>query len=168
VGHIAEDPDVRLTTSGDSVARFSLWVDRPAREDSVGTNQRDLLLITAWRQLAETAKTLQKGQLVYAEGRIITRTFDDEQGNKKYITEVDLRELKPFLGSEAAAVQSSGFQATSSEKASATPKAASVMKTKEVPTVKEEDFDFNEANFNEDIQLPPDFAMELDEKDVPF
>ena len=89
MGRLTRDPEVRYTqTNNTFVASFSLAVNRrftrPGEE-----RQADFINIVAWSKLGEfCSKYFKKGQQVGIIGRIQTRTWDDEQGQKRYITEV--------------------------------------------------------------------------------
>ena len=89
MGRLTRDPEVRYTqTNNTLVASFSLAVNRrfvrPGEE-----RQADFINIVAWSKLGEfCSKYFKKGQQVAIIGRIQTRTWDDEQGQKRYITEV--------------------------------------------------------------------------------
>ena len=90
VGNVGKDPEVRYTPSGTAVASFSLATSEKYK-DSDGQKQEktEWHNIIAWRQLAEICgKFLHKGKQVYIEGKIQTRSYDDRDGNKKYITEI--------------------------------------------------------------------------------
>ena len=89
MGRLTRDPEVRYTqTNNTLVASFSLAVNR--RFVAQGQErQADFINIVAWSKLGEfCSKYFKKGQQVGVIGRIQTRTWDDEQGNKRYITEV--------------------------------------------------------------------------------
>ena len=89
MGRLTRDPEVRYTqTNNTLVASFSLAVNRrftrPGEE-----RQADFINIVAWSKLGEfCSKYFKKGQQVGIIGRIQTRTWDDEQGQKRYVTEV--------------------------------------------------------------------------------
>ena len=88
VGNLGKDPELRYTPSGAAVATFSLATTNPFK-DKEGNKQTEWHNIVAWRQLAEICgKFLHKGRQVYIEGRIQTRSYDDRDGNKRYITEI--------------------------------------------------------------------------------
>jgi len=88
VGNLGKDPDLRYTPSGAAVATFSLATTNPFK-DKDGNRATEWHNIVAWRQLAEICgKYLHKGRQVYIEGRIQTRSYDDRDGNKRYITEI--------------------------------------------------------------------------------
>jgi len=98
VGNLGKDPELRYTPSGAAVATFSLATTNPFK-DKEGNKQTEWHNIVAWRQLAEICgKYLHKGKQVYIEGRIQTRSYDDRDGNKRYITEIVAEQMQ-MLGS---------------------------------------------------------------------
>lgn len=90
VGNLGKDPELRYTPSGAAVATFSLaTTERFKGKDGQMQEKTEWHNVVAWRQLAEICgKYLHKGKQVYIEGRIQTRSYDDRDGNKKYITEI--------------------------------------------------------------------------------
>ncbi|MBL7135067.1 MAG: single-stranded DNA-binding protein [Candidatus Marinimicrobia bacterium] len=103
VGHLGKDPEVRYTPGGDAVADVSLATKEVYKnkegERIERTEWHNLVL---WRGQAEFAKEwLKKGQLVYAEGRLQTRKWEDKEGQKKYKTEIQVDQittLGSFIG----------------------------------------------------------------------
>lgn len=91
LGNLGKDPEMRHTTSGVPVCSFPVatsetYTDRQSGERRTQTEWHNVVL---WRRLAEIAEQyLQKGSQVYIEGKIRTRSWDDENGNKRYTTEV--------------------------------------------------------------------------------
>ena len=84
MGRLTKAPELRSTNSGTSVCSFTLAVDRRGKDD--GT---DFLDIVAWGKTAEfVSKYFAKGQLVAVAGRIQTRTWEDQNGNKRKAVEV--------------------------------------------------------------------------------
>jgi len=96
IGNLGGDPEVRFTPDGVAVANFSLattesWKDRNG-ERQERTEWHRLVL---WRQLAEIAKNyLRKGSKLYVEGKLQTRSGDDQSGQKRYKTEVVVNEME--------------------------------------------------------------------------
>ena len=89
VGHLGKDPEVRHLDGGVSVASFPLATSETYTKDGKKVEQTEWHNIVMWRGLADIAsKYLQKGKLVYIEGKLRTRSFEDKEGNKKYTTEV--------------------------------------------------------------------------------
>src|SRR3989339_692747 len=90
IGNLTRDPEVRTTPNGTSVTSFGIatnfiWTDPSGnRQEKVEFHN-----IVAWRKLAEICgQYLHKGSKVYLEGRLQTRSWDDQTGNKRYITEI--------------------------------------------------------------------------------
>lgn len=93
MGRLTKDPDTRYTqTTNTQVTRFTLAVNRRfAKEEE---QQADFINIVAWNKTAEfVSKYFKKGQQVGVIGRIQTRTWDDDQGQKHYVTEVIAEEV---------------------------------------------------------------------------
>lgn len=83
IGRMTKDAEVRYTQSNKAVAQFSLAVNRP------GNKETDFINIIAWEKLGEIVqKYTHKGSLIAVEGRLQVRTYEDNDGNKRYITEV--------------------------------------------------------------------------------
>ena len=112
MGRLTRDPEVRYTqTNNTLVASFSLAINRrfarPGEE-----RQADFINIVAWSKLGEfCSKYFKKGQQVSVVGRLQTRTWDDEQGQKRYITEVVAEEAY-FADSKREGDASNSFDAT--------------------------------------------------------
>ncbi|BDD06096.1 single-stranded DNA-binding protein [Aureibacter tunicatorum] len=91
VGNLGRDPEIRHLENGTPVANFTLatsesYTDRNTKERKTTTEWHNIVL---WRGLAEIAeKYLRKGNSVYIEGKITTRSYQDQQGVTKYITEI--------------------------------------------------------------------------------
>ncbi|PLX81190.1 MAG: single-stranded DNA-binding protein [Desulfuromonas sp.] len=100
VGNLGKDPELRYTASGTAVATFSIATsERYKDRDGNQQEKTEWHNIVAWRQLAEICgKYLVKGKQVYIEGKIQTRSYDDRDGNKRYITEIVADQMQ-MLGS---------------------------------------------------------------------
>jgi single-strand DNA-binding protein len=119
VGHLGKDPEVRHLDGGVTVASFPLATSETYNKDGRRVEQTEWHNIVLWRGLAEVAsKYLQKGKLVYIEGKLRTRSFEDREKIKKYVTEV-VAENFTILG------RKSDFEATHSGGESTTPKSES-------------------------------------------
>lgn len=90
IGNLGRDPEVRAIDSGRKVANFSLATTESYRDkNGERVDQTEWHNIVLWGALAEIAeKYLRKGNQVYVEGRIRTRSYEDKEGVTKYITEV--------------------------------------------------------------------------------
>ena len=98
VGRLTKDPEMRTTASGVASTTFTLAVNRNFTNQN-GEREADFLNCVAWRRLAETiAKFCTKGSQVAVEGRIQTRSYDAQDGTKRYVTEIMVDNID-FLGS---------------------------------------------------------------------
>lgn len=92
VGRLTADPESRATVEGLPVTRFRLAVNRPGLAS--GENGADFIDVVAWRRLAEVCgQYLKKEQLVLVEGRIQNRSFEDQTGQRRWVTEVVARNM---------------------------------------------------------------------------
>ncbi|WP_195493219.1 single-stranded DNA-binding protein [Enterococcus gallinarum] len=88
VGRLTKDPDLKYTGNGTAVATFTLAVNRNFTNQS-GEREADFINCVIWRKSAETlANYAKKGVLIGVTGRIQTRSYDNQQGQKVYVTEV--------------------------------------------------------------------------------
>lgn len=88
VGRLTRDPELRYTPNGTATASFTLACDRPFKNQN-GEKETDFIRCVVWRKPAENvANFLHKGSLAGVEGRIQTRSYDDNDGKRVYITEV--------------------------------------------------------------------------------
>jgi single-strand DNA-binding protein len=90
VGRLGQDPEVRYTQGGTAVANLRIATDETWKDQSGERQQRtEWHTVVAWRRLAEICgQYLNKGRLVYIEGKLQTRSWQDREGNKRYSTEV--------------------------------------------------------------------------------
>ena len=106
IGRLTNNPEVRSTPTGQSVCNFSVATNR-VWTDQTGKKQEktEFHNVVLWRRLAEIASQfLSKGSLVYIEGRLETRSWQDNAGNKKYRTEIigERMQLGPRAAGRAA------------------------------------------------------------------
>src|SRR5690625_1081113 len=88
IGRLTRDPELRYTPSGNATCTFTLAVERNFKNQN-GDREADFIPIVTWRQLAENcANYLKKGRLTAVEGRIQTRSYENNEGRKVYVTEV--------------------------------------------------------------------------------
>ncbi len=94
VGNLTRDPEIRYTQSGKSVTKFTLAVNNPRNKE-----ETTFVDIIAWEKLGETCNTwLKKGSNTLVEGRLVIRSYDDKDGNKRKATEVVIDNMQ-MLGS---------------------------------------------------------------------
>ncbi|MDM1295475.1 single-stranded DNA-binding protein [Sphingobacterium sp. N143] len=142
VGHLGKDPEIRYLEGNVSVASFPLATSETYNKDGKRVEQTEWHNIVMWRGLADVAvKYLTKGKLVYIEGRLRTRTYEDKEGIRRYATEV-VAETFTLLG------RKSDFEPTGGANANNTAN-TQAQKTDD----KEVEVDFTE-NDQEDNPLP--------------
>lgn len=89
VGHLGKDPEIRHLDNNVTVASFPLATSESYNKDGKRIEQTEWHNIVMWRGLAEIAeKFLHKGKLVYIEGKIRTRSYEDREKVKRYTTEI--------------------------------------------------------------------------------
>jgi single-strand DNA-binding protein len=90
IGNLGKDPDIQFLEGNIAVAKFSLATTETYKDRSGKLiSQTEWHTVVLWRGLAELAqKYLHRGSLVYIEGRLKTRSWEDKEGNKKFATEV--------------------------------------------------------------------------------
>ncbi len=100
IGNLGKDPDFQQLEAGPpggnvAVAKFSLATTESFKDKNGQTHTTtDWHTVVLWRNLAELAnKYLQKGSLVYIEGKLKTRQYDDKEGNRRYVTEIVAEQL---------------------------------------------------------------------------
>lgn len=121
LGNVGKDPEVRYLDTGIAVASFSLATSDRAYTLANGTQvpeKTEWHNLVLWRGLAETAeKYIHKGDKLYVEGKIRTRSYDDQAGVKRYVTEIfvdNMEMLTPKAAGQATGAYSSAPQATPS------------------------------------------------------
>ena len=103
VGRLTAKPELRYTGSNTAFLRFTVAVNRPFVNNE-GKREADFINVVAWRKQAETiAKFFDKGNLIGIEGRLQTGSDDDQNGNKRYTTDVQLDNFEFVEGRKDAA-----------------------------------------------------------------
>jgi single-strand DNA-binding protein len=99
VGRLGRDPETRFTSGGQAVCNFTMATDQTYKDRNGERQKRtEWHRIVLWGKLAELAQQyLKKGSLVFIEGRIQTRQWDDREGQKRNTTEIVATEMR-FLG----------------------------------------------------------------------
>lgn len=106
-GRLTADPELKQTQTGISVATFSVAVNRRVRTDNNTNNQptADFFNVTAWRERAEfVTKFFRKGASIFIVGSLQNRSWTDQQGQKRYATDIIAEEIY-FVDSRAEAPQ---------------------------------------------------------------
>ena len=143
VGKILDSPELKKTSSGDSLCTFTLEVARPNNETV--ESQSDRFTINAWRDLADSAASLAANSLVIVDGSIRNRTYDNNEGQRVYVTEIEAKAIKALESSPSATE-------------------SSIPVIEETSPKNEKPFDFNEAIKSDSSS---EFVTQLGE-DVPF
>ncbi len=110
VGRLGTDPEVKTVSGGNTVARLSVatsenWTDR----DGQRQERTEWHRVVVWGKLAELCgKYLSKGRQVYLEGRLQTRSWEDQQGQKKYTTEIVASTIQFLGGTQGAGAENNG------------------------------------------------------------
>ena len=156
IGNLGNDPEVRSTTGGNRVATFSLATSR-SWNDAAGSKQektewhRCVVWNTKSSQLADIVERyVKKGDKLYVEGRIEYRQWQDKDGQTRYSTEINVRELI-MLGGGKGGAGGGDFEGAESAPRRAAPTASKA----KAPAAGGEDFeDFPNALADEDDDLP--------------
>ena len=162
IGRLTRDPELRYTGNNTPVTSFTIAVNRPYTNQS-GEREADFIPVVVWRRQAESVKNyLSQGSQVAVEGRIQVRNYDDQNGQRRYVTEV-IADSVEFIGSkrdnQSSVASNYGSQAT----------AQSNQPVEPAP------YDFNDtpsSNTGTDISSNPyaDFgaSIEIDDSELPF
>ena len=150
IGRLTRDPELRYTGSNTAVASFTIAVNRTFQNQQ-GEREADFINIVVWRKQAENVKNyLTQGSQVAIDGRIQTRSYDDNNGQKRYVTEVVADNVE-FLGSKGSSSSSNNMN-SSVGKAEPTP-----YDFGDAPEPKGTDIDSNPfADFGSSIEISDD------------
>ncbi len=127
VGHLGRDPELRYTPTNLPVAKFSVATnERYKDKDGNWQDRTEWHNVVCWQRLAEIANEyLKKGNQVYIEGRIQTRSWDDKQtGQKKYMTEIIANDMVLLGGRAEGAAAGERSRTASAGSASPEPQSA--------------------------------------------
>ncbi|HNY42951.1 MAG TPA: single-stranded DNA-binding protein [Bryobacteraceae bacterium] len=94
IGHLGKDAETRFTTSGTALTRFTVATNRRVKDSQTGDwrDETDWHNIAMWRN-ENLGQYLTKGKQVFIEGQLRSRSYDDKDGQKKYVTEVVVDEI---------------------------------------------------------------------------
>ncbi|OCC16283.1 Single-stranded DNA-binding protein [Dissulfuribacter thermophilus] len=95
IGRLGADPEIRYTQTGMAVASFRIATNNRVKRGEEWVEEPEWHRIVAWDKLAEIcSQYLKKGMLVYIEGQLRTRAWEDQDGNRRWTTEVHAREMQ--------------------------------------------------------------------------
>ena len=117
IGRLTKDVELRYTGSGKAVATMNIAVDR-AFKGPDGQKQTDFFAVVAWGKIAENcANYLSKGRLVGIRGSVQNRSYDAQDGSKRYVTEIMADEVQFLERAQSAAPEAAAFSAKSLDSA---------------------------------------------------
>lgn len=123
-GRLTRDPELRYTTSGTAVVQATIAVDRQFKNQQ-GEREADFINLVIWRKAAENfANFTHKGSLIGIDGRIQTRTYENKQGQRVYVTEINVDSfslLEPRQDNNQQSNNNYSSQAPSNNARNATP-----------------------------------------------
>lgn len=156
IGRLTRDPELRYTGNNTPVATFSLAVNRPFSNQQ-GEREADFINIVVWRKQAENVKNyLTQGSQCAVEGRIQTRNYDDQNGQKRYVTEV-IADNVEFLGSKNSSTNSNNMNSFASNTAPSSNAGPTPYDFGPTPEPKGTDIDSNPfADFGASIEISDD------------
>ncbi|NWF83061.1 MAG: single-stranded DNA-binding protein [Bryobacteraceae bacterium] len=116
IGHLGRDAETKFTASGVSVSQFTLATNRRIKDAQTGEwkDETDWHRVVVWRQ-ENLAQYLTKGKQVYVEGRLQTRSWEDQNGQKRYTTEVIAEEVF-LLGGRTEGAGDESFSAAAQQR----------------------------------------------------
>ncbi len=163
IGRLAADPESRMTPSGQMVTTVRIATNRVWNNRSTGEKQEQVEFhtIVAWRNLAEIiSKYLRKGQMAFFEGRLQTRSWQGQDGVKRYRTEIVAENMQ--LGPKATGA--SGTYSQDQTKTRPSQASSQEIKEEEIPVIDEN------APVSSDPIITDDEIeeKEIDLKDIPF
>jgi single-strand DNA-binding protein len=134
IGYMGKDPEVRFTQGGQAVANFSI-----ATDESYKNKEGEKIKKTEWHNLVIWGKSvenfvqpyLHKGDLIYVEGKLQTRTWEDKEGNKKYTTEIVVSDIKGIQTGNAEAKPAASSTSQKATRQAAQP--ASAIRDEDIP-----------------------------------
>ena len=160
IGRLTKDPELRYTGSNVPVTSFTLAINRTYTNQS-GEREADFIPVVVWRRQAESVKNyLSQGSQVAVDGRIQTRSYDDNNGQRRYVTEVVADNVQ-FLDSKGSRENAPMNNANSNN-------------SNEAPNANPTPYDFDSSNSTPSTDMKSDpFAdfgssIEINDDDLPF
>jgi len=171
IGRLAADPEARTTQTGQTVVTLRIATNRVWNDkNNQKQEQVEFHSVVAWGRLAEIAqKYLLKGQLAMFEGRLQTRSWQGQDGVKRYRTEIVAENLQ--LGPKASGVPYQGTGQSSSSQFRNTPPAASNSSRAPIQNIKDDDIPVIDQEAPVSNPVVSDSGVEeteIDLKDIPF
>lgn len=168
VGRLTKDVDLRYTSNGTAVGSFSIAVERPFKNQQ-GEKETDFINCVIWRKSAENfANFTRKGSLVGLQGRIQTRNYENQQGQRVYVTEIvvdtfsfleskSVTEQRPRDNSQSTSSTSNSYQSSQSSNQNGNQSSTSGQQK-----------DFSDYQSNDDPFLSSGESIDISDDDLPF
>jgi len=164
IGNLTRDPELRYTPRGSAVVGFGLATNREWTSDGMKKEAADFHNVVAWNKLAELCdQLLAKGSKVYVEGRLQTRDWTNEEGIKRYKTEVIIDEMILLRGGKNAPYRTSeGSSASYGNAAPATEKSGGAVASESVVSADDIDLDniLSDSTFDKSVDAKSETAAE--------
>ncbi len=167
IGNLSRDPVIKTTPNGATVCTFGIATNTAWKDENGETQERaEFHNIVCWNKLAEIcAQILSVGMLVYVEGEIRTRTWDDESGVRHYRTEIRISDMKLLDSKGKSGVGIEGAKSASSDKKLA--EGEEVPVSEEEPIEEKKDSGKKEKTKKEE-KKGDDEKSDVDPEDLPF
>ena len=95
IGNLCNEPEFATTQSGISRVNFRVGVQRRFKDKQTGQKQADFISVVAWRNTADFVRQyMHKGDLVVVDGEIQTRSYEAQDGSKRYVTEINAEDVR--------------------------------------------------------------------------
>ena len=157
VGRMTRDAELRYTPQNQAVATFTLAVNRNFKNQN-GEREADFINVVMWRQQAENlANWAKKGALIGITGRIQTRNYENQQGQRVYVTEVVADNFQMLESRSSREGQSGGYTANNNFAASSAPSYGQSESSNQVPNFSRDESPFGNTN-----------PMDISDDDLPF
>lgn len=168
VGRLTKDVDLRYTSNGTAVGSFSIAVERPFKNQQ-GEKETDFINCVIWRKSAENfANFTRKGSLVGLQGRIQTRNYENQQGQRVYVTEIvvdtfsfleskSVTEQRPRDNSQGTSSASNSYQSNQSSNQNGNHSSTS-----------DQQKNFSDYQSNDDPFLSSGESIDISDDDLPF
>lgn len=137
VGNLADDPELRFTPSGVAVANLRVAVNRRVRDHATGEYSDRLdgfFTVNVWRDQAENvAETLSRGDRVLVTGRLSNRSYEDKDGQTRWVTDIEADEVCPSLRWATAQLRKVNRRVTDPGAGARVPAAVGAPQSEDVP-----------------------------------
>lgn len=172
VGRLTRDPELRSTPSGAQVCSFGLatnrvWTNRASNEKGRETEFHNIVL---WRRLAEIASQyLRKGSLVLIEGRLQTRSWDDQSGNKRQKTEIIAESMQLAPKSMSPQIMGETISSAPTNQTRQSSNSTASIPEEEIPIIEEnEEIPTSKTQETNNSLDNPDDQEEIKVEEIPF